>query len=210
MDLLTAINWIPFLLAALALNLTPGSDMTFVAANASASVERGALAALGIGAGCFSHVFLATVGVTAIVALSPILFAMLKLIGAGYLLWFAYTLIRSGTSVETAAPVQHSKWQALRQGIWVNALNPKVGIFFLAFLPQFTNPALELIWLQLLMLGLVFTLSGTLVNLVVAVLVSRASVRLRGFRQLGLFLRYTAASMIAFFAVHLLIGEEPR
>ena len=57
MDLLTAINWIPFLLAALALNLTPGSDMTFVAANASASVERGALAALGIGAGCAMWAF---------------------------------------------------------------------------------------------------------------------------------------------------------
>lgn len=175
-----------FLAAALLLNLTPGPDMLYVGGTAAARGTRAGLAAaLGIGAGCGVHVALGAVGVSALIASSPLAFTVLKIAGAGYLVAIGVSMLwrRRGTrrDVPGAAPAAAvgpatrdeasspaDAWGAFRQGVWVNALNPKVALFFLALLPQFIVPSAPGQAWAFVVLGGLFTVGGTVVNLGVA------------------------------------------
>jgi threonine/homoserine/homoserine lactone efflux protein len=167
-----------FVAAALLLNVTPGPDMLFVAGSAAARGTRaGFAAALGVGAGCLLHVALAAVGVGALLAASPAAFDALRWLGASYLVWAGIGLWRArAPSGEPAAP---SGASVFWQGALTNALNPKVVLFFVAFLPQFIAPGAERAWAGMLVLGLLFDLGGTAVNLAVAWAAGRARERLR-------------------------------
>lgn len=165
-----------FVAAGLLLNVTPGPDMLFVAGTAAARGTRaGVAAALGVGLGCLLHVALAALGVSALLAASPAAFEAVRWLGAGYLVWAGVGLLRAreggaSTSVPDAASARAAFWQ----GALTNALNPKVALFFLAFLPQFIEPGAPLAWIGMVVLGLVFDVGGTLVNLAVAVAAGRA------------------------------------
>ena len=177
MDLTLGIQHLPlFIAAGLLLNVTPGPDMLFVAGSAVARGTRaGVLAALGVGAGCLLHVALAAAGVSALLAASPAAFEVVRWLGAGYLVWAGIGLLRSRISVADArAP---SGASVFWQGALTNALNPKVALFFLAFLPQFIAPGAPQAWLGMLLLGLLFDLGGTAVNVVVAVAAGKARQR---------------------------------
>ncbi len=159
--------------AALLLNLTPGADMLFVAGTGAARGRRaGVLAALGVGAGCALHTVLAALGLSALVAASDLAFNLVRWAGALYLVWLGIGLLRArrGPMVEQTKP-----GDPFWQGALTNALNPKVALFFLAFLPQFIEPGAPGQAWALVLLGSLFNLGGTAVNLVVALAAARVA-----------------------------------
>ncbi|MCP4270456.1 MAG: LysE family translocator [Gammaproteobacteria bacterium] len=136
----TLAHWGTFLVAAVLLNLSPGPDIAFILAQTAKNGQRSGFAAMfGVWSGAFLHVLLAAVGLSAILATSAIAFTFVKWIGALYLIWLGIQAIRSdGASYSSDSDVKHSSnMKIFQQGVLVAALNPKVAIFFLAFLPQF-------------------------------------------------------------------------
>lgn len=143
-----------FLLAAVVLIATPGPDMLFILGQTlSGGARRGWAAMFGIFAGAMVHIALAASGVAALLAASPALFEGLRVAGALYLLWLAAQALRAacrgGAALRPAAPVR----TAFRDGLVTNLTNPKVILFFLAFLPQFVDPGRSPAWLQMAILG---------------------------------------------------------
>jgi threonine/homoserine/homoserine lactone efflux protein len=150
-----------FLAAGVLLNLTPGADVAFATASGLRSGPRaGMLAGLGVGLGGLWHVGLAAAGLSALLAAHPGALLVLRWAGAGYLLWLA----RAAWIAVPAAPGQTVAGHPFRRGFVTNALNPKVALFVLAFLPQFTDPAIGPVWQQILMLGSLFALTGALIT----------------------------------------------
>ena len=197
--------FLSFVVAGLALNIVPGADMTFVIAAAARGGRRdGTIAALGIGAGTFAHILAAVLGLSAILASSQTAFNLIKWVGAAYLLWIAFSLLRSGGATEEAGsrPVG-SGWRLFRAATLVNILNPKVALFFLAFLPQFVDPHAAVPALQILSLGLWFDFAGTLVNIAVALVAAGTAARLRDVRWIGRAARWIAATAMGGLAVQL-------
>jgi threonine/homoserine/homoserine lactone efflux protein len=160
-----------FAFAALMLNITPGNDMIFVATHATShGVRAGIMAALGIAVGCLVHIFAAVVGISAIVAKSAFLFDAIKYLGAAYLIYIGVKSAFSKTQKFDIQTLKKEKthFEVFKQGVVTNVLNPKVALFFLAFLPQFVPPQYDRMGLLILMLGLWFNFSGTVVNVLVA------------------------------------------
>lgn len=158
--------------AALLVNLTPGPDMLFVIGNSAANGRRaGVMAALGIGAGCVLHTLLAAVGLSALLAASALAFEVVKWIGAAYLVWVGIGMMRSRARGPVATAQAVTPGRVFWQGALTNALNPKVALFFLAFLPQFISPGESGQSGQVmafLVLGTIFNVGGTLINVVMA------------------------------------------
>ncbi|NDH62683.1 MAG: LysE family translocator [Alphaproteobacteria bacterium] len=168
-----------FFLAALAIALSPGPGIFYVAARTLAGGrDEGLASSLGTGLGGLVHVAAGAVGVSALVLASAEAFALLKIAGAIYLIWLGIRMIRqAGHQAQIAAgmhAVPTGVRRAFSEGILVEALNPKTAAFFLAFLPQFVDPAAGPVWLQFLLLGLVSVVLNTAVDVVVALMASRA------------------------------------
>ena len=199
-----------FAVAGLALNLVPGADMAFVVASAARGGRRdGIVAALGIGLGTLVHIVAAVVGLSALLASSQAAFNAVKWIGAAYLLWIAISMVRNGRgSTEPAKPPQRQG--LLRAAALVNILNPKVALFFLAFLPQFVDPGAAVPAVQILCLGLWFDAVGTLVNVAVALAAAGAAERLRGVTWLGIAARWIGATVLGAMAIKLALSERDR
>jgi threonine/homoserine/homoserine lactone efflux protein len=157
-----------FIIAGLLLNITPGPDTLYIVGrSATQGLRAGVAAALGIGAGTLVHIGAAVLGISALLATSATAFTLLKLVGAAYLVYVGISLIRA-PNAELPALEAATPRAVLMQGFWTNVLNPKVALFFLAFLPQFVDPAAEQKSLALLFLGLVFNVNGTTWNLFIA------------------------------------------
>ena len=165
-----------FIAAGWLLNLTPGPDVLYIVSNALRSGTRaGIVAGLGITAGCFVHIFAAAVGVGALLAASATAFTVLKWVGAAYLLWMGVRMLLSrpsgnGGSAAAIAAAQAAPAVAVPLskvflgGFWTNVLNPKVAIFFLAFVPQFIAPGTENKALAFVLLGVLFNVNAIPVN----------------------------------------------
>ena len=162
-----------FLLAGWVLNLTPGPDVLYIISQSLRRGRQAGFAAVaGISAGCLVHVLVAALGVGMLLAASATAFTVLKWAGAAYLLWSGLRLLRtpagqSPLAIDAgAAPatVPGSLWQVFAGGFLINVLNPKVVIFFLAFVPQFIAPQVENKSLAFAALGLLFTLNALPVN----------------------------------------------
>jgi len=169
-------NFLLFAFASLMLNITPGNDMMYVASRSAGQGTRaGIISAFGIMAGCLVHITAAVAGLSAILVRSATAFDVIKYIGAAYLIYLgAKSLLKKATPLklqDKMEPVSYRKifWQ----GVITNVLNPKVALFFLAFLPPFINiKAAHPQW-QILFLGVWFDCSGTVVNILVAILFGR-------------------------------------
>lgn len=160
-----------FILAGWLLNLTPGPDVLCIASHSlRAGVRAGIVAGLGITAGCFVHIGAAAVGVGALLAASATAFSVMKWIGAAYLLWTGLRLLRAKPQppADLRALARAQPTLPLRkvfvQGFLTNVLNPKVAIFFLAFVPQFIAPDASDKALAFLLLGVLFNLNAIPVN----------------------------------------------
>lgn len=159
----------------------PGPSILLTLARASTSGTRvGVSTSLGIALGDVLHTVLAVVGISAVLMASAQAFWVIKMLGAGYLIWIGLRsfLEKPDTSVTRARPI--TARQALRQAMLAEALNPKSALFFLAFLPQFVDPARGTVALQLTVLGLLFIIMGTLATMIVALAAGRVSAFLRG------------------------------
>lgn len=172
--------------AAALLILTPGPDTFMVAATSAADGPRaGILAALGVFVGCLFHILLAAVGISALIATTPWAFDAIKIAGAIYLVWIGLQALRAawrghGNEAAGRTPRERSSGTALfLRGALTNALNPKVAVFFIAFLPQFIDPSRGHVAFQLIVLGLLFNVPGTLYLMALALISGRATSVLR-------------------------------
>lgn len=161
-----------FVLAGLILNITPGVDVLYITNRSAAQGKKaGIVAALGIGTGCMVHVVAAALGLSAIMVSSSVAFTVVRYVGAAYLFYLGFkTLLslRRGDSHQ-ACPLQAlPQAKIYRQAILINALNPKVALFFMALLPQFVSPTASHPALTFLFLGLLFNVNGTVVNIMIA------------------------------------------
>jgi threonine/homoserine/homoserine lactone efflux protein len=160
-----------FVVSGLLLNIAPGPDTLYIVGrSASQGWRGGSVAAFGITAGCFVHIFAAALGLSALLAASATAFTVLKWIGGAYLVWVGISMLRAPPPSDVAAsalPVQSLR-RVFVQGFATNALNPKVALFFLAFLPQFIDPHAPHKALAFLFLGCVFNFNSVFWNLFVA------------------------------------------
>jgi threonine/homoserine/homoserine lactone efflux protein len=200
-----------FMSAALLLNLTPGPDMLFVIGTGAARGRRaGVLAALGVGLGCGVHIGLAAVGLTALLATSAVAFAAVKWAGAAYLVWTGIAMLRARPAAVASAPLRAGR-AVFWQGALTNALNPKVALFFLAFLPQFVDAGAGNQALAFVALGLLFTTSGTVVNVIVALLAGSLAKAFAGGGaggRLGPWLQRAAGALFVGLGVRLALAER--
>jgi len=210
-----------FIAAGLLLNLTPGLDVLYIVSHALRSGARaGMVAALGITAGCFVHIFAAAVGVSALMAASATAFTLLKWAGAAYLVYVGLRLLRPGSVAVVdlgvapahATPLQDSKAyrSIFLRGFWTNALNPKVALFFLAFVPQFITPQMDNKPLAFLLLGLLFNFNGLWVNVgwavAAAFLARRSGLVQRSLRWLD----RAAGALFVGFGIKLALTTAPQ
>ena len=161
-----------FFTTSILLALTPGPDNLFVMTQAAQQGRRaGLLVTLGLCTGLLFHTAAVTMGLAALFAASTVAFTVLKFTGAAYLLYLAWLSFRAGTENSPSAAAERLSSAALyRRGIIMNITNPKVSIFFLAFLPQFADPAKGHLSAQLLLLGGVFIIATVIVFGVISIL----------------------------------------
>jgi threonine/homoserine/homoserine lactone efflux protein len=172
-----------FVLSGLLLNVTPGPDTAYILGRSIQLGWRGgAAAAFGVSCGCLVHVFAAAIGLSALLMASSTAFAILKLAGAAYLLLTGVHMLLSRSTPIADMAVQGGATRLAAvfwQGALTNVLNPKVALFFLAFLPQFVDAASEHKALAFLALGAIFILNGMLWCLALAAFAARAASRIR-------------------------------
>lgn len=188
-----------FVVATLALNLAPGPDMTYVAARSLGQGRRaGVVSALGIAAGCLAHIVAAAAGIAAMLRAWPQSYTIVRLGGAAYLMYLGVGLIRSAGAADAVGGLAHDTPRVIfRQGVTTNVLNPKVALFFVAFLPQFVDPGRGPVLIQTLALGVFFNVSGTLVNLAVAWMAGAARGLLQSASGRAWFRRGSGAVLVA-------------
>jgi threonine/homoserine/homoserine lactone efflux protein len=202
-----------FVLSGFLLNITPGPDTLYIVGRGSTQGGRaGAVAALGIGAGTLVHICAAALGLSAILAASATAFTAVKIIGAAYLLYVGISLIRSAGASETspgAIPVRPASIRGIFvQGFLTNVLNPKVALFFLAFLPQFVASDASSKPLAFLFLGGIFDFNGTLWNLFVAWSTARLSSRFAPSAAFKRWFNRCVGSVFVFIGIRLALAHE--
>ena len=177
-----------FIVSGLLLNITPGPDSLFIMArSASQGWRAGVVACWGVGTGVFVHVFAAALGLSALLATSATAFSVVRIVGAAYLVWIGIGMLRQRQSADAApvardlaaAPRAIAYRQIFRQGFLTNVLNPKVALFFLAFVPQFIAPDAASKPLAFLLLGAIFDFNGMLWCHALALFTAFASHRLQ-------------------------------
>ncbi len=206
-----------FIAAGWLLNLTPGPDVLYIVSSALKSgVRAGIVAALGIVSGCFVHVFAAALGVGALLATSATAFTVLKWAGAAYLMWMGVKLLLargSGASIVPAGVsadgVALNLGRIYRQGFLTNVLNPKVALFFLAFVPQFIAPGTQDKVTAFLLLGLIFNLNSLPINFGYAWLAGWASRRVGTIQRAMHWMDRAAGVMFIGFGLRLAMSENP-
>ena len=211
-----------FIAAGLLLNLTPGPDVLYIVTNALRSGARaGVVAALGITAGCFVHIFAAALGVSALMAASNTAFTVLKWAGAAYLVYVGARMLLTRAPVAQQVDATNSvaayarvTWagglkQLFFQGFWTNVLNPKVALFFLAFVPQFIAPEMANKPLAFLLLGLLFNFNGLWVNVGWALTAAWMARRLGAVNTSMHWLERAAGLMFVGFGIRLALVENP-
>ncbi|SDI82525.1 LysE family translocator [Billgrantia gudaonensis] len=185
------VHWMTFLSAAVLLNLSPGPDIAFILGQTLRSGRRHGIAAmLGIWSGASLHVVMAAVGLSAILATSALAFSVVKWIGAAYLIWLGVKMLLSkgdsfiSSNEGGSLRIQSVYWQ----GVLVSALNPKVAVFFLAFLPQFVVEGAGSAGAQLLLHGSLIVVVAAFIEPPLVVAGSKLGAFLRKNKRVGLWM----------------------
>lgn len=207
--LLSAEQLLGFLAAAALITIAPGPDNLMVLGiGASQGRARGIAFGLGCAIGCLSHTLLAVVGVSAAIAASPTAFTLLRVAGGLYLLWLGVSALRNTSSPD--APSIRSNNQSLTrlfmQGMLANAINPKVILFFLSFLPQFIMPAHGSVPGQMAALGVVFTVQAAVLFGLLGFFAGTVGQLTRTHPRLGLWLDRMAGIVFLALGLRLIIA----
>ncbi len=201
-----------FFTAALLLTIAPGPDTMFVlGASFSGGSRGGLLASAGILTGLLVHITFAIIGVSALIAASPVAFDILRLAGAAYLLWIGVPLLVRAWRNENPAPLNTPTPNATRvywQGAATNVLNPKVAVFYVAFLPQFVSPELGHTTLQLFLLGITHWVMGVIYLGLIALASGSAASVLRRSPQIRRALDGISGFVFVALALRLLLIER--
>ena len=199
-----------FVLSGLLLNLTPGQDTLYIVGrNVSQGRRADLLSVLGIVSGSVIHTLAAAFGLSAILATSAQAFVVVKLAGAVYLAYLGMRMLleRPPTGATAVEFEPESRWAVYRAGLLTNVLNPKVALFFLAFLPQFVAPTADSRLLSFLFLGGIFIFNGTLWCLVLVWGASAMSRRFRRRPSSGLLLKRATGAIFVGLGVRLAVSK---
>ena len=203
-------SFLVFVGAGLLLNITPGPDVLYIVGRSLGQGRlAGVVSSMGIATGCLVHIAAAALGLSAVMLAVPLAFDIVRYAGAAYLAWLGLKALVSRPSsldVQVLEPVPLGC--IYRQGIITNVLNPKVALFFLAFLPQFTDPARGSLPLQFVALGLVFVVNGTIVCLGYALAASWLGGWLKGRYRVSTWLNRAMGGL--FVAVGLRLAFDSR
>ncbi len=195
-----------FLTTGILLNLTPGPDTAYILGRSIAQGRRaGVASAFGISLGSIGHTIAAALGLSAFLAASAWAFTVVKFVGGAYLIYLGVRMILSRAG-ELNIPSNFRNGEAaaaFRQGIITNLLNPKVALFFLAFLPQFIDPAAPMKVPAFIILGLTFVATGTIWCLILAWSASAFGEKLRGSTTIANILNRTVGSLFVFLGLRL-------
>lgn len=200
-----------FIISGLLLNIMPGPDsLLIMARSATQGWRAGSAAALGIGAGTMVHVTAAALGMSAILATSATTFMVVKYIGAAYIIYMAISLLRSkprdASAAVTLPPLPYRKIFA--QGFLTNVLNPKVAIFFLAFVPQFIDADAPHKAVAFLILGSIFNLNGMLWCHALALFTAHASARIKVNPLVSLWLNRVTGGLFIWLGIKLALSKQ--
>jgi threonine/homoserine/homoserine lactone efflux protein len=199
-----------FLLSGILLNITPGQDTLYIVGRSIAQGRRaGLLSVFGISSGAVIHTLAAAFGLSAVLATSASAFAAVKFAGAAYLvylgvrMWFDHT----ANSRQPAKFTQSNAWGIYRAGFLTNLLNPKVALFYLAFLPQFVDPLAHSKLIAFLFLGATFLTTGTIWCVFLALAASGIASRLRTSPSAGVILRRATGALFVGLGARLAVGK---
>ena len=204
-------HWLAFFTAAVLLNISPGPDMAFILGQTIRGGKRtGFLAMFGIWTGAFFHVLLAAAGLSAILAASAVAFTLVKWVGVIYLVWLGVQALRSNdtfnlnnTHLDAARD-----FSVFKQGVLIAALNPKVAIFFLAFLPQFVVEGAGPEAMQLFFHGVLIIVVAGLVEPPLILAGSKLTDVLRGNSRIGMWLDKALGSLFIGLGIRLALSER--
>ncbi|MBY5535956.1 LysE family translocator [Rhizobium leguminosarum] len=204
-------HWLAFLSAAVLLNLSPGPDIAFILGHTMRSGKRAGFSALfGVWSGACLHVLMAALGLSAILAASAVAFSTVKWIGAAYLVWLGIQALRSGggDGLTKVAGESLPVARIYRQGILVSLLNPKVAIFFLAFLPQFVVEGAGPAWAQLMLHGGLIIVVAAFIEPPLVLLGGRLADAIRHNQKVGLWLDRGLGALFVALGVRLALSSR--
>jgi RhtB (resistance to homoserine/threonine) family protein len=186
------IHFETFLITGILLNLTPGNDTIFILSKSIGQGKKaGIISSLGIATGSIVHTLLAAFGLSLIIAKSILLFNLIKYAGAIYLFYIGYKMLTNKTELNTNEITKGeliNYWAIYRDGIFTNILNPKVALFFIAFLPQFIDPNIKETILPFLALGTAFITTGTIWCLTLAIFASSIFSKLKDNKKISTYI----------------------
>ncbi len=201
-----------FMVSGLLLNILPGPDsLLIMTRSATQGWRAGVVAALGIGAGTIVHVLAAALGMSAILATSATAFAVVKFVGAAYILYMAIGLLRTRrrTAAQAAPNVSPLPYRKIfAQDVLTNVLNPKVALFFLAFVPQFIDANAPNKALAFIILGSIFNINGVLWCCGLALFTAFASARLKLSQTVSLWLNRITGGLFVWLAIKLAVSKQ--
>lgn len=204
-DLLTA-----FFITSILLGITPGPDNIFVLTQSSVSGTRAGIAVtFGLLMGIFCHTVAVAFGIAVIFQTSPLAFTILKIFGVGYLLYLAWGAFKAGNAKIKGKDLSNlSSFKLFRRGILMNISNPKIAIFFLAFLPQFADPELGSVPMQILLLGSIFNFATLLVFISICFLAGSIGDYLKSSNRAQIILNRIAGTVFVGLALKLALTDN--
>lgn len=206
---MTAATVFLFLCASVALTIAPGPDNLFVLTQGIARGRKSAIVtALGMCSGVSVHTAMAALGISAIFNTSLIAFSIVKYAGAAYLIYLAYMTLKNNSSVRLAESVDMPAFSLYKRGFIMNVLNPKVAMFFLAFLPQFVAPGSEYVSLQMLLLGLIFMLQAVVIFCLIGYFAGSVGQFLLSRPKLAKYLDWLTAGVFVSLGLRLALAER--
>jgi threonine/homoserine/homoserine lactone efflux protein len=204
--------WLLFISAAIAINITPGPDMIYILSRTIAQGRKiGLASSFGVCSGALVHIFAAAFGLSAILATSAMAFSVVKYVGAAYLIYLGIKALKSkGISfdIPVRKQVQSTFWKAFRQGALIDILNPKVAIFFMAFLPQFVRPELGHAPGQILILGFLVNVVGMVIEFFLVLTAAQTTNFFRNNSQFSALLDRVLGSVLIALGIRLALIEN--
>lgn len=206
--------WLFFLSSALALNIAPGPDLVYILTKTLSGGKRaGIVSILGLSVGAFIHVVLSAIGVSLILKSSELAFTIVKLVGAGYLLFLAYQSVASKktsgkmpSSVDDPQPNKEPLMAVFNQGVLVDLFNPKVALFFIAYLPAFVRDNAGSVSFQLMYLGTLVIAVAIVVETIYVILGSKVADKIKHNGNFNLYIDRAVAVIFSLLALKLIVS----